>query len=118
MASNISAEANTSRKETPLLLAVNRGHFAVAEMLLRSGKDSRLVSAEDEQGQQPIHHAVRAGSVEIFSLLMSNRGQINVENSFAWQPLHVATAYGHLTLAERLLQQGANIEEKLGSFSI
>ena len=118
ISSEVSAKATTSRKETPLLFAVKGGHFAVAERLLRSGKDSNLINAQDEQGQQPVHHTVRAGSVEIFNLLMSNGGKINVENSFGWLPLHIATAYGHLTLVERLLQQGANIEEKLGSSSI
>ena len=118
IASDVSAKATTSLKETPLLFAVKGGHFAVAERLLRSDKASNLVSAEDEQGQQPVHHTVRAGSVEIFNLLMSNGGKINLENSFGWHPLHIATAYGHLALVERLLQQGANIEEKLGSSSI
>ena len=118
IASNVSAEAVTSRKGTPLLFATKGGHFAVVERLLRCQKDSNLVSAEDEEGQQSVHHAVRAGSVEIFNLLMSNGGKINVENNFGWQPLHIATAYGHLALVERLLQQGANIEEKLGSSSI
>lgn len=113
----VSAKATTSRKETPLLLAVKRGHFPVAERLLRSDGVSTLVNAEDERSQKPVHHAARIGSVEIFELLMSNGGKVDVENSFGWQPLHIATAYGHLALVERLLQQGINIEEKLGSTS-
>lgn len=117
-ASGVSTRAITVRKETALLLAVKRNHFAVAERLLRSDNDSSLVSAEDEQGQQAIHHVVRVGSLEVFNLLMSNGGKINVNNSIGWQPLHIATAYGHLALVERLLQQGANTEEKLGSSAI
>ena len=118
LASDVSASATTSRKETPLLFAAKGGNFAVAERLLRSDQAGNLVSAEDEQGQQPVHHTVRAGSIEIFNLLMSNGGKINVANAFGWQPIHIATAYGHLALVERLLQQGASIEEKLGSSSI
>ena len=118
IASDVSAKVTTSRKETPLLLAVKKGHFAVTERLLRSGKNNNHVNTEDQRGQQPVHHTVRAGLVEIFNLLMSNGAKINVENSFGWQPLHIATAYGHLALVERLLQEGANIEEKLGSSSI
>lgn len=94
----VAAKATTSRKETPLLIAVQRGHFAVAERLLRSQTGSDLVSAEDEYGQQPVHHAVRAGSIEIFNLLMSYGGIINAQNDFGWQPLHIATAYCHLAL--------------------
>lgn len=117
-ASGVSAKATTSRKQSPLLLAVQRSHFPVVERLLRSDNDSSLVSGGDERGQQPVHHAVRVGSLEILGLLMSNGGKLNVENDFGWQPLHIATAYGHLALVARLLQQGANIEEKLGSSSI
>ena len=118
IANGVSTNATTSRKETPLLFAVKGGHFVVAERLLRCTKDGDIVSAEDEQRQQPVHHTARTGSIEIFNLLMSNGAKINVENSFGWQPLHIATAYGHLALVKRLLEQGANIEEKLGSSSI
>ncbi|KAL9636844.1 MAG: hypothetical protein Q9204_002098 [Flavoplaca sp. TL-2023a] len=114
----VPATARTSRKESPLLLAVKGGHCPVAERLLRSEKRSSLPSLEDEHGQQPVHHTVRTGSLEIFELLVSNGGKINVENAFGWQPLHIATAYGHIHLVERFLQQGAAIEEKLGSTSI
>ena len=115
---DVSTKATTSRKETPLLFAVKGSHFPVAERLLRCSMDDNIVSAEDEHGQQPVHHTARTGSIEIFNLLMSNGAKINVENSFGWHPLHIATAYGHLTLVQRLLEQGANIEEKLGSSSI
>ena len=115
---DVSTKATTSRKETPVLFAVKGSHFPVAERLLRCSKDDNIVSAEDEYGQQPVHHAARTGSIEIFNLLMSNGAKINVEDSFGWHPLHIATAYGHLTLVQRLLEQGANIEEKLGSSSI
>ena len=90
----------------------------MAERLLRSEKGSSLPSLEDERGQQPVHHAVRTGSLEIFELLMSNSGKINVENAFGWQPLHIATAYGHIHLVGRLLQQGVAVEGKLGSTRI
>lgn len=118
IASGVSTDAITSRKETPLLFAVKGDHFAAVDRLLRCTKVSNLASAEDERGQQPIHHTARRGSVEIFNLLMSNGAKISGENLFGWQPLHIATAYGHLALVERLLQEGANIEEKLGSSSI
>ena len=118
IANDVSTNATTLKKETPLLFAVKEGHFVVAERLLRCSKDGDIVSAEDEQRQQAVHHTARTGSIEIFNLLMSNGAKINVENSFGWQPLHIATAYGHLVLVKRLLEQGANVEEKLGSSSI
>ena len=118
IANNASAKATTSRKETPLIFAIRGGHFAAVDRLLRSDNSGSLANAEDERCQQPVHHAVRGGSVEIFNLLMSNGGKVNGENCFGWRPIHIATAYGHLALVERLLEQGASIEEKLGSTSI
>ena len=119
IADGASTNATTSRKETPLLFAIRGGHFAAVDSLLRSDSSGYLANAEDERCQQPVHHAVRAGSVEIFNLLISNGGKINGENCFGWRPIHIATAYGHLALVERILQQqGANIEEKLGSTSV
>ncbi|KAI4091895.1 MAG: hypothetical protein LQ344_003852 [Seirophora lacunosa] len=118
LTNGVSAKATTSRKETPLLLAVKGSHFPVVERLLRTGNHSGLVNAEDERGQQPVHHAVRAGSLETFNLLISNGGKISEENIVGWQPLHIAAAYGHSTLVDCLLQRGANIEEKLGSSPI
>ena len=114
----VSAKAITTRKATPLLLAVKEGHFATVERLLRGHRDSDHVNWKDEHGQNAVHHCVRNGSLEIFNLLISNGGKVGSENSFGWQPLHIATAYGHLELVERLLQEGASIEEKLGSSSI
>lgn len=116
--SGVSADVTTIRRETPLLFAARRNHFAVADRLLSCSKGSNLVNTEDYRSQQPVHHTARTGSVEIFSLLMSNGAKISGENSFGWQPLHVAVAYGHFALVQRLLQEGANIEEKLGSSSI
>ena len=118
IANNASTNATTSRKETPLVFAIRGGHFAAVDKLLRSDHSGYLTNVEDERCQQPVHHAVRAGSVEIFNLLISNGGKINGENCFGWRPIHIATAYGHLALVERLLEQGASIEEKLGSTSI
>ena len=118
IASGVSTKTTTSRRETPLILAVKGTHFAVVERLLRSDAGSSLVTTEDDRGQQPIHHATRTISLEIFNLLLSNGAKVNVENSFGWHPLHIATAYGHLGLVEMLLQQGADIEAKLGSTSI
>ena len=74
--------------------------------------------AQDAQAQQPIHHATRAGSFDIFNLLMINGAKVAVGNAFGWHPIHIAIAYGHTALVERLIEQSARVEEKLGSSSV
>ena len=117
--SHVSAEASTLKKETPLLLAVKGSHFAVVEKLLRSDNDGSLMSVVDERKERSVHHVARSGQMEIFNLLSSYDAKFAEENSFGWQPLHIATAYGHLPLLKELLQRKAdNIEEILGLPSV
>lgn len=116
VAIDVSVKAATRMKDTPLILAVKGGHFTATEILLRSKGIS--VTVEDAQAQQPIHHAIRAGSFEIFNLLTSNGAEIAVENAFGWHPIHIAVAYGHTALVDRLIEQFARVEEKLGSSSV
>ena len=116
VANDVSVKAATRMKDTPLILAVKGGHFTATEILLRSKGIS--VTVEDGQAQQPIHHATRVGSLEIFDLLISNGAKIAVENAFGWHPIHIAVAYGHTRLVDGLIERFANVEEKLGSSSI
>ena len=116
VANDVSVKAVTRMKDTPLILAVKGGHFTATEILLRSKGIS--VTVEDGQAEQPIHHATRAGSLEIFNLLLSNGAKIAVENTFGWHPIHIAVAYGYATLVDRLIEQSAKIEEKLGSSAV
>ena len=116
VANDVSVKAATRMKDTPLILAVKGGHFTATEILLRSKGIS--VTVEDAQAQQPIHQATRAGSFEVFNLLISNGAKIAVENAFGWHPIHIAVAYGHTALVDRLTEQFARVEEKLGSSSV
>lgn len=110
----ISTSKITSKKETPLHLAVKAQQFGVAEFLLRT-KASETILSKDAQGQQPLHHAARGGDGNIVNLLFSHQAKFDVENGFGWKPLHIAVAYGHLEVAEHLLGHGASIEERLGT---
>ncbi|MCJ1473899.1 hypothetical protein MMC13_002554 [Lambiella insularis] len=116
VALGVSVKAATKNKDTPLILAVKGGHFATKEIFLRSKGVS--VTVEDGQAQQPIHHATRAGSLEIFNLLISNGAKIAVQNAFGWHPIHIAVAYGRIALVDRLIEQSAKVEEKLGSSEV
>ena len=116
VANDVPVKAATRMKDTPLILAVKGGHFTATEILLRSKGIS--VTVEDGQAEQPIHHATRAGSFDIFNLLISNGAKVAVENAFGWHPIHIAVVYGHATLVDRLIEQSAKIEEKLGSSTV
>ena len=108
---DLSGKATTSKKETPLLLAVKAGHLALVELLLRN--KSAALNTKDNEGQEPLHHAIRSGRSDIVHLLLSSNASISGENNYGWRPIHIACAYGHLNIVQQLISGGASIEEKL-----
>ena len=113
---DFSGKGTTAKKETPLMLAVRGGHFTAAESLLKIS--TATLHTADAQGEQPIHHVCRNGSLEILNLLIVHGAKLGTSNWLGWYPIHIASAYGHITLAKRLLEEGPHLEEKLGACSI
>ena len=111
----VSAKAVTPQKETPLHLSVKAGHVAATEALL--GKKGTAIGSQDIHDQEPLHLAARGGSAVITNALLLKKADVNAEDKFGWQPLHIAIAYGYTELVEQLMKSGAKIEEKLGSTS-
>ena len=116
VAKDFTGKGATARKETPLILAVKGGHFTTVETLLGSTTATLLMA--DAHGEQPIHHACRNGSLDIFNLLISYGAKPGTSNWLGWYPIHIASAYGHTILVDRLIEQGSHVEEKLGTCSI
>ena len=113
---DFSGKGTTAKKETPLILAVRGGHFTTAESLLKTS--TATLHTADAQGEQPIHHACRNGSLEILNLLIVHGAKLGTSNSLGWYPIHIASAYGHIALMKRLFEEGSHLEEKLGACSI
>lgn len=109
---DIAASSTTSKKETPLHLAVKASNFAAADALLR-GKGSSRVSSKDVYGQEPLHHAVRIGNMDMINLLLSNNANVSAENAFGWRPIHIAVAYNHLPIVTHLITHGASVDDRL-----
>ena len=113
---DFSGKGTTAKKETPLILAVRGGHFTTVESLLKMS--TATLHTADAQGEQPIHHACRNGSLEIFNLLIIHGAKPGTSNLLGWCPIHIASSYGHIALVERLLEEGSQLEEKLGTSSV
>ncbi len=56
------------------------------------------------RGRSPLHLAVASGNEEIVSLLLEKRADIFATDNSGATPLHMATQYGHKTLATRLIK--------------
>lgn len=90
--------------------AVRQGDLARITSLLDS--DPSLIGAKDEQGDQPLHVAVRAGSIPVATRLLENGADINGGDGDNSTPLDVAAAEGQLAAARLLLERGAAIDRQ------
>ncbi len=93
---------------TPLLWASARGHSAAVKLLLSNNADPNMV--QPQSGALPIHLAGQSGSVESVKVILEHQpDHINaVLELNGHTPLLQAVFYGHLELAEFLLQNGAD----------
>ena len=106
-------KASTKKtKETPLHLAVLAGHTSTALALILH-KDANI-TMRDADDQQAIHHAVRNGDVQLTGALLIGGAKLDAHNKYGWSPLHIAAAYGHLSLIAEFVTRGVNLEEVLG----
>ena len=82
---------------TALIIAVNSGHTAVAELLFKAGV------------RPDIHEAAAIGSTErVGELLLEDAGRLDSFSAEGFTPLALAAHFGHRETTEYLLAQKAN----------
>ena len=92
-------------ESTPLHLASQEGHVAVARILVEYGGN---VAAKDEQGWTPLHRASEDGHVEVTRFLVEHGADVAAKDGDGWTPLHRASDRGDVELARVLVQHGAD----------
>ena len=93
----------------PLVAALYRNHFPVAEFLLEHGG---RVDARDERQQTPLYKAInRPGKVALDAVrfLLDHGADVNARRDDLWTPLHLAVNIGELSVAQILLERQADI---------
>ena len=92
----------------PLVAALYRNHFHVAEFLLEHGG---RVDARDERQQTALYMAInRPGKVvlEAVRFLVNHGADVNARRDDLWTPLHLAVNIGELSVARILLEHEAD----------
>ncbi|KAL2130529.1 hypothetical protein VTI74DRAFT_6270 [Chaetomium olivicolor] len=102
-----------SKSSAVLAIATKANFKAIVEMLVEAGVD---INWQDKDGETALHIAARFGHDECARVLLKGTPEQKanlelVENSFAWTPLHIAAVDGHLSVAQLLVDAGADVDK-------
>ena len=103
--SGVNVNALTPQGESPLMIAVLRGHIDLATALIARGADV------NKPGWAPLHYAAtHAGpkAVAQVALLLEHHAYIDAESPNGTTPLMMAAQYGEPEVLRLLLKEGAD----------
>ncbi|XP_038635684.1 ankyrin repeat and protein kinase domain-containing protein 1 [Scyliorhinus canicula] len=106
-----SVNAQTSRRLTPLIVAVQNRFVDLTLLLIEEGADVNLT---DEDNWTPLHFASQNGDDRICRLLLDKDAHVNIKEHDGWSPLHLAAQNGHENVARVLFSRQANINLQEG----
>lgn len=101
----VNVDERTPKDETPLMLAVLKGHIAIASLLIAREADV------NKTGWAPLHYAATyggPGAVEQINLLLEHHAYIDAESPNGTTPLMMAAQYGSPDVVQLLLEEGAD----------
>ncbi|KAN0141499.1 hypothetical protein V8E53_000744, partial [Lactarius tabidus] len=96
----------------PVVAALYRNHFPVAEFLLEHGG---RVDVRDEGQQTALYKAIdRPGNValDVVRFLLDHGADVNARRDDHWTPLHLAVNIGELSVARMLLDHQADVNSR------
>lgn len=95
------ANARNRRKQTPLHVAVNKGHIGVIKALLRCNCHPSL---QDSEGDTPLHDAISKKRDDLVNLLLDGGADVTVTNNNGFSSLHHASLRGNIGALRAMLQ--------------
>lgn len=99
-------EAINQGTETPLMLAVKRGHYFAITTLLDAGADPNI---PNEQEYTPLHVAAARNYTDIALALVERGAKVNLKTKQGFTALLYACGNGNARLVEGLLDEGASL---------
>jgi len=103
-------------KKVQLRKAIESSNIELAESLI-NGNRELINEGIDEDGNTPLHIAVRNNSIEIVKLLLDKNVDINIKDNDGMTALHIAVLQKNLTTVNLLLKHKArpNLGNKNGT---
>jgi ankyrin repeat protein len=96
----------------PLVAALCKNHFAVADLLLEHGG---RVDVRDQKQQTALHKTIeRPGKVapDALRFLLEHSADVNSRRDDLWTPLHLAVNIGELSVTRMLLERQADVNSR------
>ena len=93
---------------TPLVTALHRGHFQIAELLHRHGAD---VNLRDKQDYTLLHGACENGILNVIQWLLNHGADVNTLSNAAvpYAPIDTAVGWGMLQVVRMLIEYNSDI---------
>ena len=91
---------------SPLVAALRRKHFQIAELLHQNGAD---VNVRGYDKSPPLQTACVDGLIDIVRWLVNHGADVNAQGYQGYGPLHEAADYGHLQVVQILLGHKADV---------
>jgi len=111
LANGADVNARDPRQKTPLILAMfTYNHDKMVRLLLAKGAGVNLT---DGSSMTALAYAAQLGQVEDAKILIANDGNINFAQGTT--PLVMAVTGGHREVVRLLLENGAEVNHKVGS---
>ncbi|EPS40260.1 hypothetical protein H072_5924 [Dactylellina haptotyla CBS 200.50] len=93
---------------TPLLIAIQQGHWTTVELLVDRGAD--LEAYFVRISEKALSFAVRQGNIDLVRLLINKGGEVEIiENGY----LSLAASRGHDSIVDALLQRVSNDQKNI-----
>lgn len=103
---NALVNARSSKKQTPLCLAAQKGYSHVVQLLLEHHADP---NNEDEGKNTPLHLAASKGYEHCVDLLLKAGAEVDASTRKGVTPLHYAVQVGHAAVVRLLISAGAKV---------
>ncbi|KAK3683761.1 Glycerophosphoryl diester phosphodiesterase family-domain-containing protein [Podospora appendiculata] len=102
-----------SKSSAVLAIATKSNFKLIVKMLVDAGVD---INWQDKAGETALHIAARFGHDECARVLLNGTDQQKAdvelsENCFSWTPLHISAVDGHLSVAQLLVDAGADVDK-------
>lgn len=97
---------NEDSDDSPLIVAVSRGHNSVAKRLLERGAK---VDVRNSSGMSGLMIAARKGDGDMLSLLLEHKAQVDLQDRSGYSALMWASEKGYTGLVKTILDNESNV---------